>query len=85
MGSPELHTGVQDVQALVWKLAATPRSSPYGVESQRLHAWLDTYEQERKPIGQHGASHMLRLLQIALIAQEESAWHRLTVSARPAL
>lgn len=56
-GALGLNTGVQDVQNLVWKLAAALRSSPDSVERQRLHAWLDTYEQERKPVGQDCARH----------------------------
>lgn len=62
-GALGLNTGVQDVQNLAWKLAATLRSSPGRVERQKFHSWLDTYEQERKPVGQHCARNSMSNLQ----------------------
>lgn len=50
-GALGLNTGVQDVQNLVWKLAITLKS--HSTDQEALHAWLDTYEEERRPIARH--------------------------------
>lgn len=50
-----LNTGVQDVQNLIWKLAMTLKTHGAS-EQEKLHAWLDTYEEERKPLA-HRVAH----------------------------
>lgn len=54
-GALGLNTGVQDVQNLVWKLgiALNARNER---EQKKLHKWLDTYEEERKPLA-HQVAH----------------------------
>jgi 2,4-dichlorophenol 6-monooxygenase len=47
-----LNTGVQDVHNLAWKLAAVRR----GVSE----SFLETYEQERKPVAQRNLDHSVR-------------------------
>lgn len=58
-GALGLNTGIQDVQNLVWKLAVALRGSPNDVVRGNLHAWLNTYEQERKPVAHQVANHSL--------------------------
>lgn len=52
-GALGLNTGVQDVQNLAWKLAITLKSD--SENHAKLHSWLYTYEQERRPIACHVA------------------------------
>lgn len=48
-GALGLNTGVQDVQNLAWKLGIALNARDER-EQEKLHKWLDTYEEERKPL-----------------------------------
>jgi 2-polyprenyl-6-methoxyphenol hydroxylase-like FAD-dependent oxidoreductase len=52
-GALGLNTGMQDVDNLVWKLNFAVNGVPSSLEpSANLNALLDTYDSERRPIGQ---------------------------------
>ncbi|ETI27257.1 hypothetical protein G647_09940 [Cladophialophora carrionii CBS 160.54] len=63
-GALGLNTGVQDVDNLVWKLNLAVNGVPSSLEpGADLNALLDTYDSERRPIGQRvrdNALHNLR-------------------------
>ncbi|ODM16973.1 hypothetical protein SI65_07371 [Aspergillus cristatus] len=54
-GALGLNTGVQDVQNLAWKLGIALNARDER-EQKKLHEWLDTYEEERKPLA-HQVAH----------------------------
>ncbi|OJJ79706.1 uncharacterized protein ASPGLDRAFT_61511 [Aspergillus glaucus CBS 516.65] len=70
-GALGLNTGVQDVQNLVWKLGIALNAQGTR-EEEKLHRWLDTYEEECKPLAHHVAEislsdfHNVRSLQAYL-------------------
>ncbi|OCT49694.1 aromatic ring hydroxylase [Cladophialophora carrionii] len=62
-GALGLNTGVQDVDNLVWKLNLAVNGVPSSLEpGADLNALLDTYDSERRPIGQRVRDNALRNL-----------------------
>jgi 2-polyprenyl-6-methoxyphenol hydroxylase-like FAD-dependent oxidoreductase len=70
MGGPGLNLGMQDVVNLGWKLAAVVNGwAPEGL--------LDTYESERRPVGERVMMHSLAQLALAAPGPEVSALREL--------
>lgn len=80
MGGPGLNLGMQDAFNLGWKLAAVVA----GRAPERL---LDTYESERRPVGERVMMHSMAQLALAAPGPENDALRRLfgELSAEPAV